>query len=100
MREEEISVYEEGDSGDFSEIFRIRESPTISASLLRQIVKENAELDKVAHNISKNMPLKHLKLLLYIAQNFFQSVVLDSQKQFEMEENFAFVRAFEEFVTS
>ena len=63
-------------------------------------MKENTDLDNVAHNVSKNMPLKHSRLLLYLSQNFFHSVVLDSEKQNDMDHNVAFVRTFEEFVTS
>ena len=64
----------------FPEIFEIRESPTVISALLSQAVIENADLDRVAHNISKNMHLKHSKLLLYLSQNFFSNVVVESEK--------------------
>ena len=101
--EEEVSQHDDEDiacGGDLSEIFEIRESPSISSALLSQAVIENADLDCNAHNISKHMPLKHSALLLYLSQNFFSSVVLDTEKQCDESHNLAFVRTFEEFVTS
>ena len=67
--EEEISVHEDGNGeiGEFQEIFNIRESEAISSALLSQIVRENSDLDNLAHNVSKNMPLKHSRLLLYLS---------------------------------
>ena len=65
--EEGVSVYEEGGADDFSLIFNIREYPEVSTALLGQIMIENSELDVATHNLSKKMPLKHSKLLLYLS---------------------------------